>query len=61
MEDYEKDYLTQTIIGCCYEVHSQLGPGFLEKIYVNALKVKLQQAGLNYQAEREFNVILKIL
>ncbi|RZL51082.1 MAG: GxxExxY protein [Pedobacter sp.] len=58
MEDL-KDPLTQTIIGCCYEVHSQLGPGFLEKIYVNALKIKLQQAGLRYQAEKEFNVIFE--
>jgi len=33
-----------------------LGPGFLEKIYVNALKIKLQQAGLAYFAEKEFNV-----
>ena len=57
MIEYEKDTLTQKIIGCCYEVHNQLGPGFLEKIYVNALKIKLQQAGLNYIAEKEFNVI----
>ena len=59
MEDSVKDPLTQTIIGCCYDVHTQLGPGFLEKIYVNALKIKLQQAGLNYQAEKEFNVIFE--
>lgn len=57
MEDSVKDPLTQIIIGCCYDVHSQLGPGFLEKIYVNALKIKLQQVGLSYQAEKEFNVI----
>ena len=59
MTEYEKDTLTQVIIGCCYEVHNQLGPGFLEKIYVNALKIKLQQAGLNYIAEKEFNVIFE--
>lgn len=59
MEDSVKDPLTQTIIGCCYEVHSQLGPGFLEKIYVNALKIKLQKAGISYQAEKEFNVIFE--
>jgi GxxExxY protein len=55
-EESVRDSLTQTIIGCCYEVHTQLGPGFLEKIYVNALKIKLQQAGLSFQAEKEFNV-----
>ena len=59
MEDSVKDPLTQTIIGCCYDVHTQLGPGFLEKIYVNTLKIKLQQAGLSYLAEKEFNVIFE--
>lgn len=59
MIKYEKDTLTQKIIGCCYEVHNQLGPGFLEKIYVNALKIKIQQKGLNYIAEEEFNVIFE--
>lgn len=59
MAEYEKDSLTQTIIGCCYEVHNQLGPGFLEKIYANALKIKLQQAGLNYFSEQEFNVVFE--
>lgn len=57
VEENVKDSLTQTIIGCCYEVHTQLGPGFIEKIYVNALKIKLHQAGLNFQAEKEFNVV----
>lgn len=55
----EYDELTRKIIGCCYDVHTQLGPAFLEKIYVNALKVKLQQAGLSYLAEKEFNVIFE--
>lgn len=59
IDDYEKDSLTKIIIGCCYNVHTQLGPGFLEKIYVNALKIKLRQAGLNFEAEKEFNVIFE--
>ncbi len=49
-----QDELTQTIIGCCFEVHNILGPGFLEKIYVNALKIKLKQKGLAFEAEKEF-------
>ncbi len=59
MIEPDKDALTQIIIGCCYNVHNQLGPGFLEKIYVNALKIKLKQAGLNYYAEKEFDVIFE--
>lgn len=55
-ETQHQDKLTQAIIGCCFEVHNQLGPGFLEKIYVNALKIKLRQKGLRFEAEKEFIV-----
>ena len=59
MEEYENHELTKIIIGCCYNVHTQLGPGFLEKIYVNALKIKLQQAGLKFDVEKEFIVMFE--
>jgi GxxExxY protein len=36
MDNFEHDKLTEKIIGCCYEVHSSLGPGFIEKIYAKA-------------------------
>ncbi len=50
------DELTRKIIGCCFEVHNTLGPEFLEKIYVNALKIKLQQKGIFFETEKEFVV-----
>jgi len=53
---YDKDPLTETIIGCCFKVHRELGPGFNEKIYHNALKLALKQKGLKYQTEKAFNV-----
>ena len=59
MEEYENHELTKIIIGCCYNIHTQLGPGFLEKIYVNALKIKLQQAGLKFDVEKEFVVMFE--
>ncbi len=47
---YEKtmdvNALTERIIGCAYRVHNELGPGFLEKVYENALKIELEEAGL---------------
>ena len=39
------DELTEKIIGCAYIVHNKLGPGFLEKIYENALRIELQKVG----------------
>jgi GxxExxY protein len=32
-----QDPLTGLIIGCCFKVANELGPGFLEKVYENAL------------------------
>lgn len=50
------DTLTEKIIGCCYKVHSELGPGFNEKIYHNALKLAFGHANLKYETEKRFNV-----
>ena len=38
--------LTHTVIGCAYKVHNTLGPGFLEKVYENSLKLELHKHGI---------------
>jgi len=59
MESFEHDDLTRKIIGCCFEVHRALGPGFNEKIYAKALEHQLTLEHLNFIAEKEFNVVFK--
>jgi len=54
MEDLNK--ITDKIIGCCFKVHSELGPGFNEKVYHNALKLSLEKCNLKYDTEKEFIV-----
>lgn len=51
-----RDPLTERIISCCYKVHSELGPGFNEKIYHNALKMIFENEGLEYETEKRFDV-----
>ena len=51
---YLQHELTNTIIECIIKVHKTLGPGFLESIYRNALKIELQKRNLNVEMEREF-------
>jgi GxxExxY protein len=59
MGDYsnrDRDPLTERIIAACYQVHNDLGPGFVERIYLAALKVALKKLELNYEQEKEFEV-----
>ena len=53
------DPLTYRIISCCYEVHKELGPGYLEKIYSKALIIQLESEGLRFECEKEFQVYFK--
>ena len=41
------DALTEKIIGCAFTVANTLGPGFLEKVYENALAHELRKAGIS--------------
>ena len=53
----EDDDLTQKIIGCAFKVHNALGPGFLEKVYENALRIELEKLGLEVKQREPINVI----
>jgi GxxExxY protein len=55
----ENDPLTEKIIGCAYKVHGELGPGFNERIYHNALIQTLEKNGLNYQTEKNIDVLFQ--
>jgi GxxExxY protein len=52
----EINALTERIIGCAYAVHNQLGPGFLEKVYENALRIEFEEAGLSVQQQHPIPV-----
>jgi GxxExxY protein len=51
------DELTKAIIGCAYKVHNSLGPGFLEKVYENAMRIELEKLGLAVKQQQPVNVI----
>ncbi len=52
----QRDPLTERIIACCYKVHSELGPGFNEKIYHTALKFAFNREGLRHETEKQFEI-----
>ncbi len=51
------DPLTEKVIACAYRVHSQLGAGFTERVYHNALIVEFEKNNINYERETEFKII----
>ena len=50
---------TETIIGAAFEVHQELGYGFLERVYQRALQVELIRRGLAAEIERRIQVQYK--
>lgn len=50
------DTITQKIIGAAYSVHKALGPGFLERVYENAMAIELTLAGLQFEQQAPISV-----
>jgi GxxExxY protein len=48
--------LTGRIIGCAYAVSNELGAGFLEKVYENALAHEIRKTGLQVQQQQPIQV-----
>ena len=47
------------IIGICFEVHNNLGLGFLEVVYKDALEYEFKKACIPYEREKEYEVNYK--
>jgi len=50
---------TEAIIGAAFEVHRELGYGFLERVYQRALQVELLRRGVAAEIERRIQVQYK--
>ncbi len=49
--------ITEQIIGAFYDVYNQLGFGFLEKVYENALAIELKERGHNVR--QQFGILVR--
>ncbi len=52
-------HLTGTILECCFEVMRELGAGFLESVYGNAIVIALEQRGLKVETEKAFEIYFR--
>ena len=53
---HEFDALSGAIIEAAIDVHKQLGPGYLETIYENAMKVALRKRALEFAYQQDVRV-----
>jgi GxxExxY protein len=51
--------LTEQILGAFYEVYNELGRGFLESVYGEALAVALSESGVPYERETRLTVTFR--
>lgn len=59
MINEHKDDRTYQIIGAAMEVHKNLGGGFLEVIYGDALEQEFLARGIPYEREKELHIYYK--
>ena len=55
----ELDALAHAVIGAAIEVHRQLGPGFLEHVYEEAMAIELAERRIPFQRQLTFPVYYK--
>jgi GxxExxY protein len=47
------------ILGCAMEVHNELGPGFSEAVYQEALSIELASSLINHEKEKIIDISYK--
>jgi len=55
-ETHQFEELSSRIIGAAIEVHRELGPGFLEGIYEEALKIELSEQSMHCDSQKEIKI-----
>ena len=56
---FERDALTDQIIGFAIEVHRHLGPGLLESAYEECLCCELKESGITFKRQVPLPVVYK--
>ncbi len=50
------DALTKAVIGLAMKIHRELGPGFVESVYANALAFELAESRIAFEREKRIPV-----
>jgi GxxExxY protein len=55
-DKYDFEELSDKIIGAAIKVHKELGPGCLEGIYEEALKILLTENKISFEKQKEIKI-----
>jgi GxxExxY protein len=47
----DENQISKVVVDCCYKIHTRLGPGLLESVYLEILLYELKKAGLSCEKE----------
>ncbi len=50
------DELSSKVIAAAIDVHRALGPGFLESVYEQALRLELTERGISFEPQKEIRI-----
>jgi len=56
IDKYKFEDLSKRIINAAINVHKQLGPGFLESVYEEALCYELTKLGIKFDRQKEIKI-----
>ena len=59
MKIFPHQDLTKEIIGIYYDVYNELGYGFLESVYQNAMLIELRKKGFEVESQKKLTVYYK--
>ena len=59
LESYPLQDEAFKVIGACMDVHSELGKGFLEVVYKDALEYEFSKKGIAFEREKKFDIQYK--
>ena len=51
--------LSELVLGCAQNVSRELGAGFLERVYENALCIELSKSDIPFQRQQKFEILYK--
>ena len=55
----QRDPQTYAIIGACMAVHSELGQGFLEAVYQEALAIEFEERNVPFEREKQLPIFYR--